>query len=694
LNHSKEGEDLMKKTTSPFCSIGMILLLMLSLTLVCVLPATLVHAADGDFVWARGLGGDFDGFGQWSDSGYGIAVDTSGNVYTTGQFREGSGDFDPGTGTYSLTSAGDVDIFVTKLDSSGNIVWARAMGGTGEDIGYSIFVDSSGNVYTTGFFNGTADFDPGTEAGEIFNLTSLGDKDIFISKLDSNGNFVWAKKIGDSGEDIGYGIYVDTFGNVHTTGQFQGTPDFDPGIEAGETYNLSASGADVFISKLDNTGNFVWAKAINGTGTGGADVGYAISVDSSGYVYTTGSFVVGADFDPGSGTHILTGGGVFVSKLDSSGAFVWASTMGGANNGAGRGIAIDIFGNVYTTGWFLDTADFDPGTGAGETFNLTAAAYDIFVSKLDSSGNFVWAKAMGGALSDFGRGIAVDSFSNVYTTGYFRGTGDFDPGPETYNLIDTGVINEDPFISKLDSNGNFVYAKNMGGTAHDNAYGIAVDSVGNSYTTGYYQLYGDFDPGPGTATLTSAGNMDIFVVHLLTTHTVTPSAGLNGSATPADHQTVDHGSTTQFTFDADSTYYVASISGCGITYANTDHNVTSRTETTDAITEACTVSATFASADTYQLSVTTEGKGTGSVTSDLGSINCPGTCSELFIDGTIVTLTAEPEQGSSFAGWSGDCTGTDLTCDVTLDQARDVTAVFYYFPWTMFLPAIVNNALP
>ena len=177
------------------------------------------------------------------DEGWGIAVDGSGNVHTTGNFQD-TADFDPGPGTSNLTSNGSSDVFVSKLDSNGNFVWAKNMGG-GADHGLGIEVDGSGNIHTTGIFNGTADFDPGPGS---FNLTSNGGRDVFVSKLDSDGNFVWAKSIGGAFADQVSGIALDGSGNVHTTGFFGSTADLDPGLG---TFNLTSNGSfDIFISKL------------------------------------------------------------------------------------------------------------------------------------------------------------------------------------------------------------------------------------------------------------------------------------------------------------------------------------------------------------------------------------------------------------------------------------------------------------
>jgi ribosomal protein S11 len=318
--------------------------------------------------------------------------------------------------------------------------WAAGMGGTGYDYGYGIAVDASGNVYTTGSFEGTADFDPGSG---VSNLTSAGDNDVFVRKLDASGNFLWARSMGGTGSDRAWGIAVDASGSVYTTGYFRNTADFDPGAGV---FNLTSAGSTgVFVQKLDTDGNFLWVKQMGGTSS---DYGYAIAVDASGNVYTTGSFRDTVDFDPGSGVSNLTSAGdndVFVSKLDASGNFLWARSMGGTGSDRAWGIAVDASGSVYTTGYFRNTADFDPGA---EVSNLTSAGdNDVFVSKLDASGNFLWARSMGGTGSDRGGGIAVDASGIVYTTGWFSSTVDFDPGAGTVNLTSAGA--RDIFVQKL-----------------------------------------------------------------------------------------------------------------------------------------------------------------------------------------------------------------------------------------------------
>ncbi len=467
-------------------------------------------SASGDFVWARSTGGS-------ANRGYGIATDSSGNVYTTGVFNS-SLDFD-GDGVAELIKVypGPDQIFISKLNNNGEFIWAKEIGRGGTDTGYSVTIDSSGNVYVTGYFsaynNGSGvivDFDPGDNT---YNLTNAGGEDIFILKLDINGNFVWAKGMGGTGNDRGYDIVVDSNSNVYTTGYFSDTVDFDPGSGA---FSLTSAGmSDIFVSKLNSAGDFVWAKRMGGASTpltAGFDAGYGIAADSNGNIYTTGLFDPEADFDPGIGVFSLTNNGgsdAFISKLDSNGNFVWAKGISGTSIDAGYDITLDTINNIYTTGYFWGNVDFDPGIGV---FNLGGNG-NIFVSKLDSNGDFIWAKGLGSEGTGYGRGITVDVNGNVYTAGDFTGSMvDFDPGPDTAYLTNIDFYSS-IFISKLDNNGNFVWAKGISGTYNDMAEDLALDINGNIFTTGFFSGIADFDPGAGTNNLTSMG-IDAFISKL------------------------------------------------------------------------------------------------------------------------------------------------------------------------------------
>lgn len=398
---------------------------------------------------------------------------------------------------------------------SPNWLWAKAFGGTGGNaVVTAIAVDpGSGDIYATGEFYGTFDFDPGPGN---FNLTSLAYADIFITKLDGQGNFLWAKAIEGANAEVGRSIVFDPSGNggVYFAGIFSGDPiDFDP---SDNTFILTPDGYDrLFICKFDGSGNFLWAKGMEGTF---ASFRYlpVITVDPSGSgdIYATGAYIGTIDLDPGPETFELTSEGddIFICKLNSSGNLVWAKSIGGPNDELSRSIVVDHIGNVYTTGSYSGTVDFDPGAG---TFNLTSAGFDdIFISKLDNLGNFVWTKSMGGLHDDVSRSIAVDATGSgdIYTTGYFSGTADFDPNSGIFNLTSSGNI----FISKLNASGNFLWAKAIG-VADEYSAGrtIGVDPSGNGVCiVGYFEGNCDFDPGQGIFNLTSAGGDDVFILKL------------------------------------------------------------------------------------------------------------------------------------------------------------------------------------
>lgn len=425
------------------------------------------------------------------DMAYEVAVDNMGNSYNTGYFR-GTVDFDPGPGIFTLNAGSSNAIYVQKLTPAGNLVWAVMMNGTGFDQGRGIVVDNSGNVYVTGAFQTTCDFDPG--AG-VFNMTAVGGSDVFILKLDPAGNFLWAQSIGTSyGNEWGNSIDLDASNNAYVTGP-QGT-----------------SSGDVFIRKINAAGTTVWTKNL----VSASSIEFnALRVTPTGSVAIVGSFSGTVDIDPSPGTYTLTANfrDVCVLKLDSAGNFLWANKVGGNSNDEAWGVDIDASGNIYTTGYFGNGADFDPGPGS---FPITSAGgTDVFIQKLDAAGNFVWAKSLGGTGGEQGYDIFVDAGGYVFTTGYFGvstgvTTSDFDPGTGTAYISTIGQY--DVFVSKLDPAGNYVWAFNIGGADDEYGYSVAVDAA-NIYIVGSFISTVDFDGGIGTYAMTSSGgsNEDIFI---------------------------------------------------------------------------------------------------------------------------------------------------------------------------------------
>jgi hypothetical protein len=481
--------------------------------------------AQPTFSWAKSLGGSL------ADLSNKVTSDASGNVLLCGGFSSTNADFDPGPGITILTALGANDIHVTKLDAAGNLVWAKAISSSLDEQAYGIAADNSGNVLVTGYFNGTVDFDPGVGT---FTLASNGSNDIFVLKLSSAGNFVWAVSMGSGSSDYGNQLVCDASGNVYSTGRYVGTVDFDP--SASTSTLTSAGGADIYVLKLSSAGALVWAKSM---GSGGNDEGKGIALDGTGNVHTTGSFNGISDFDPGAGTFTLNTFGsndVFVSKLDNSGNFMLAVQMGGASSDVGESIKVDASGNIHTGGTISGIADFDPGNG---TFNLTPSGLTgNFISKLSSVGAFVWAKNFTGGSLVTTKDIDLDASGNVYSTGQFNGTTDLDPNAGSFTLAAVGAY--DGYISVLTSSGNYSWAGAISGTGQDLPSGIRV-TASSIYATGYYNQTTDFDASASTSTITSAGSDDAFVVKYnnCSGAPATPSAisgpgvicGMGGSAT-------------------------------------------------------------------------------------------------------------------------------------------------------------------
>jgi hypothetical protein len=432
------------------------------------------YSPDRALLWARRMGG------AQNDGAPGIALDGAGHVYVTGSF-EGSATFgELEANQITLSSAGGSDVLVAKVDaSSGELAWAGQIGGAGNQRGDGVAADATG-AYLTGSFGGIADFDPGAGA---FPLTSAGRSDAFVAKLDSAGNFAWARQRGGTTGDSDFGsdIAVDTSGATPTV-VVSGTSIRPDNVWSAFAWKVQAGdGGDVWFNNLKGTATF---SDSNGSG---------IAVDAWGNVLLTGSYTATVDFDPGPGTSTLAsrscrdkpGGAVFcmngysadvfVLKLDAGGSFIWARSMGGGARGAdeGGGIATDVSGAVYTTGNFFDTADFDPGSG---TYSLSAkgianpdwpsterGVQDTFISKLSAAGNFVWAARVGGddanSVVDTGEAITVDGAGNVYTTGTFNGAGDFDPTGGTWRLSSAGAV--DLFLLKLTQSATMASAASL-----------------------------------------------------------------------------------------------------------------------------------------------------------------------------------------------------------------------------------------
>ena len=413
----------------------------------------------------------------------GVAVDPSGDVYFTGSFY-GSVTFNAGTGTKTFQANGPFagqypDIFLIKMDSSGNLIWGDQMGGEFTDVANAIAVDSSGNAYITGYFSRTANFDPqSSTGGGTFDLVSHGRSDIFAAKYTSAGALVWADGMGSNDtntnhRNMGRSIAVDSSGNVYITGVFAGTSDFDPGPNV---FNLTTPGeTSDFIEKLDANGGFVWAEQI---GSGFDNGGLSLALGPGGSIYTLAYFEGTIQANPGAGAPLSLSASpdnsgnegdrtnLLMEKLTNSGNLIWAKTITGPGFEIGGTIAVDAQGSAYITGAFDYATNFNtqgtpeivtsvPGVDTFDDNNDSGrtSSYDVFLEKLSTNGKFLFVRTYGGAGDDFGMADALTSSGDILLTGLFRGTVNFNPEKGDVTHLLGGHSPGAAFLVEYDSNG-------------------------------------------------------------------------------------------------------------------------------------------------------------------------------------------------------------------------------------------------
>jgi Secretion system C-terminal sorting domain/Beta-propeller repeat len=406
-----------------------------------------------------------------SDNSYNLTVDDSGNTYVVGRFQ-GSVDFDPSASSQLLSSQGGFDMFLMKFDGTGNLIWVISAGGTGTDDASGVTVDKNGNVYITGRFQNTVDFDP---SPGIFNLTSNGSWDAYTAKYDKDGNLKWAIGFGDANFDDGKSIALSQDSFIYVTGSFEGTIDFDTSMNV---FNVSSIGdKDAFLAKYDFFGNFIWAINFGGFGT---EIGYGVDSDTSGNVYLTGSFTANI------GVILFSVGNsdIFISKFDKNGVFLWAKSDGVSTNDRGTSVDIDQSENVLITG-------------------------DRIISKYNSNGDSLWTINMIGS-NITGLSVTTGYEDAVYVSGHFFAILDFDTLTAEDNLITNGM--NDIFLVKYDSSGNFIWSYNIGDASSQLGNAISADNFGNIFISGGFKGSPDFNPATSLVKqLVTNGNFDVFV---------------------------------------------------------------------------------------------------------------------------------------------------------------------------------------
>jgi len=402
--------------------------------------------------------------GSYSDMGFGIAVDVSGNVYVVGSSASTWG-----SPVRPFAAGGDG--FVAKLDGSGGLQWNTFLGGSGSDSGYGIAVDTSGNVYISGESYATW--------GSPVRPFSGGTGDAFVAKLNNSGVLQWNTFLGGSDWDYGRGIAVDTSGNVYVTGGSYAT--------WGSPVRPYAGSTAAFVAKLDGSGGLQWNTFLGGSGF---NSGPGIAVDTNANVYVAGSSAA----TWGSPARPFSGGSsdAFVAKLDGSGGLQWNTFLGSSSADSSSGIAVDTTGNLYVAGHSSDSW--------GSPILPYAGGRDVFAAKLDGGGGLQWNTFLGSSSIDYSSGIAVDTGGNVYVAGYSAATWGSPVSPHA------GYY--DAFAAKLNGSGALQWNTFLGGSDNDCGSGIAVDTTGNVYVAGYSYM-----PW-GSPIRPHAGNYDAFVAKI------------------------------------------------------------------------------------------------------------------------------------------------------------------------------------
>lgn len=501
------------------------------ITLSFVLGTVCIHQIKAqNFEWVKSMEGN--------DRVTSITSDENENIFATGYFSD-TVDFDPGAGIWKLAPAGQSDMFISKMNGAGEFQWARQIGGAEWEQGSSITLDGEGNIYITGGFQGIVDFNPDTGISDTLFLNATGTSfDIFVLKLNPDGTLIWAKQFGGNNTDFGHAIIADNESSVYVTGRFIDVADFNPDID--DTYYLNSSGfEDVFICKLDSTGSFNWAMKL---GEGDYDSGESIKVDRDNNVYAAGGFSGTVDFDPGTGIFNLTSSSgsldSYVLKLSKDGNFLWARHFESPLWDYTPAIELDDPGHVYCAGGFQGTIDVDPGPGVADTCYFYSGG--SYICKLDTSGDFLWAKHFQGECKILS--IDLDDYANVYTTGDFNQTVDFDPDDNDTFIL--SGYDSDVFISKLDSAGEFLWVAQLAGY-QTYEVGLALSLFNeNVYCAGVFTGTVDFNPDTAaTYTLVSGNNDDAFIHKMnqcaIDTSVMQDASSLTANMSGATYQWLD-----------------------------------------------------------------------------------------------------------------------------------------------------------
>lgn len=456
-----------------------------ALLFACV-PAAPIWAQAPQHFWSQGFGGASTALGRV------LAVDGTGNVIAAGYFND-TVDFGGGP----LVSNGQDDAFVAKYDTDGNHQWSLSFGDVLDDSPRGIATDAAGNVFITGYFEGTVDLGGGP-------LVSAGDRDIFVAKYDAAGNHAWSQSFGNFASDSGTDITTDSQGNVLFTGFFRDT------VNVGGTDLASAGSSDILVAKFDTDGAHIWSERFGG---GGAEAGTDIATDTTN-VILAGSF--NGPVSVGDSTFTPLGEiDIFFAKYDADGNHLWSQAFGDIESDNALDLTTDAAGDIFLSGWFGGTVS------VGGTPLVSNGALDGFFAKYDPDGNHLWSRGFGAANADYAQWIETDASGNVFVTGSFFMSADFGGG--TINAAG----DNDAFVAMYDTDGNHTWSHAYGDADTDLGAAVAVDPAGDVLILGNF--LGSI--GFGGLVLTDAGNGEMYLAKLGTTIVGVEQLPVPGAAT-------------------------------------------------------------------------------------------------------------------------------------------------------------------
>ncbi|MBO9699347.1 MAG: gliding motility-associated C-terminal domain-containing protein [Sporocytophaga sp.] len=443
-----------------------------------------------------------------------FVLDTDGSIIATGYYTGSGLDFDPDNTNKFLVGRGEKDIFVAKYNQDGKLIWAFGIGSSQDDEGKSICIDKEGNIYVTGYFQGSnIDVDPGEGIHSLFGEFNI--KQTFVAKYKgTDGSLIWSGVVKSSSDNMGIGISYEESGNITLTGNWiskNQLNQIDLDLNSKGYYKQSRGQTSSFISMYSGTtGEIKWGGVI--TGFNAECEITAHTSDSKGNIYTTGYFSQSVDFDINETVNDQKSnyGSVFLAKFSQTGTLEWINTF--QNNFSDKtnmihDLCIDNSGYITITGSLETQTDIDPSF---VTNNISPkSSCNILLAQFDALGTYRWSLVIGSGAVTRGLNVTASSSGTIYLAGVFQNR--LDPDPVNSNSSTLDGLATDIVMAKYSQEGKFIWAENIGGNLNDTVSAIAVNGKGKIFIGGAVNGSGNFDPDQQKQAFFSGNNGDLFI---------------------------------------------------------------------------------------------------------------------------------------------------------------------------------------